>query len=366
MKSYLYKLATDKSCGLLAGIAKFLLFLLSLVYGLTVRIFIFLNRLLAKRLACKVISVGNITLGGTGKTVLVECIGRYLKQQGHRVAILTRGYKRKVTKSSPGGDFLRSPGRQVTSEGMGDEPYMLQQKLKDIPVIVDAHRFRAAKKALNDFTSDAVILDDGFQQWRIKKDLEIVLIDATNPFGNRNMLPRGILREPLSSLRRADILLLTKVDLASCGTTPLKEFLGRLNPKALIFESMHRPLGFYRLGQPDKLQGIDSLKNQTVTLFSGIGNPESFEGLIRKAGITVGLTFRYADHHCYSEPDLQQIFEDSRRNNIKIIVTTEKDAVRISNASFAAGDSQILVLRIGLMLKEEEKFHERLLSIYSL
>jgi tetraacyldisaccharide 4'-kinase len=358
MKSCLYKLATDESRGPLAGIAKFFLFLFSLVYGLIVRISIFSNRLWQKRLACKVVSVGNITLGGTGKTVFAEHIARYLKQQGHRVAILTRGYKRKIT------SYERTSVRAY--ENMGDEPYMLQQKLRDVPVIVDADRSCAAKIALNDFACDAVILDDGFQQWRIKKDLEIVLIDAANPFGNRNMLPRGILREPLSSLGRADIFVLTKADLDPSGSAPLKEFLRRLNSKAVIFESVHRPLGFYRTGKPDALQGMDYLKGQTVTLFSGIGDPRSFEDLIKKAGISVGLSFRFQDHHRYSEPDLQKIFEDSRRKDIKIMVTTEKDAVRIPDMQYAISDMQILVLRIGLMLKEEEKFNERLLSIYSL
>jgi len=351
-----------------AGIARFFLFLLSLVYGLMVRVLIFLNRLFAGRLPCKVISAGNITLGGTGKTVLVEYIARYLKSQGKRVAILTRGYKRKVIRSArseakppPGG-----PGHKVTSEEMGDEPYMLQQKLKDIPVIVDSDRSRAAKRALDDFTCDTVILDDGFQQWRIKKDLEIVIIDAANPFGNRHMLPRGILREPLSSLKRADIFVLTKVDLAPEGAEALKGFLRKLVPGAQIFESAHQPLGFYPLGDPGALQGPDSLRDKTVTLFSGIGDPCSFEELIKKAGVSAGLSFRFPDHHCYSQEDLKKVFEDSRKKNIKTVVTTEKDAARIADLKDAAKDMQILVLRIGLKLEEEEKFDERLLGVYSL
>jgi tetraacyldisaccharide 4'-kinase len=358
MQEYLHNLATDREKGLLAGIFKVFLFALSLLYGLIVRILIFINRLLCRRLNVKVISIGNITLGGTGKTSLVEYIAGYLKSRGHKVAILSRGYKRRVTKSL---------SHQVTSsEAMGDEPYMLSGKLGDIPVLVDADRIRAAHLAMRDYGVDTVILDDGLQQWRIKKDLEIVAIDATNPLGNRHLLPRGILREPLSGLRRAHVFVLTKTNLKS-ETSGIKDFLKRINPAAAIIESCHEPLGFYKLGRSDELLNVEALKGKSVTLFCGIGDPDSFENLIARCGIKIGLSFRFRDHHRYTQKDLEKIVGTSRDKNIDTIITTEKDAARLISLSTGSWALTILVLRIRLIIaRDEQRFHNRLLQLYPL
>jgi len=364
MKGFLYHLATDKPVpfakgrgkvkGLLVTFFKFFLFLLSLIYGLVVKFLIFFNRYALTRLSCKVISVGNITVGGTGKTSLVEFIARFLKNQGHTVAILSRGYKRQV-RSYEGG--ARS------YELMGDEPYMLQMKLKDIPVIVDTDRARAAHRAVKDFYADTVILDDGFQQWKIAKDLEIVTVDATCPFGNRHLLPRGLLREPLSSLERADVFVLTKTNLNS-DTSAIKGELNRLSPKAAIFESVHQAAGFYDIKKPEELWDKDSLKAKTVTLFCGIGDPGSFENLMRNLGVKIGLSYKFRDHHDYTKQDLDKIVHSSRENNIDTIVTTEKDSSRISQMKVESLGLEILVLRIKLLLKDEQRFCHRLLQLY--
>lgn len=357
MRDYLYNLATERCGGLIASAIKFPLFILSLIYGAIVRILILFYCFNPRRLRCKVISVGNITLGGTGKTSLVEYIANYVKQQGRKVAILTRGYKRKITSYDLG---------VASYEKMGDEPFMLAKKLGDIPVIVDADRIRSAKKAVEDYQVDTVILDDGFQQWRIIKDLEIVTIDSTDPFGNRHLLPRGILREPLSSLRRADILVLTKTNL-NPDTVDLQDVLSRINPSALIVESIHQPLGFYKINQPDELLNVEILKGGTVTLVSGIGEPDSFENLIISLGINIGPAFRFPDHHCYSEKDLKKITEASQNKNVDAVVTTEKDAVRLSQTSDLSCQLSVLVLCIGLKItKNENEFRSRLLSLYSL
>ena len=347
MERYFYSLASDKSKGFIAGIIKVFLCAFSLVYGLAVRGLSFFCRISAQRLNCKVISVGNITLGGTGKTSLVEVIARYLKQQGHKVAILTRGYKR------------------MHPATMGDEPYMLEMNLKDIPVIVDADRIRSANRAIRDYGADTVIFDDGFQQWKIKKDLEIVTIDATNPFGNRQMLPRGILRQPLSSLKRADLFVLTKTNLnADVGV--IKNTLNKLNPSGTIIESMHKPQGFYDMNKPQGLFNTETLKGEAVTLFSGIGDPDSFENLIAGLGIKIGLCFRFADHHNYTQEDLDKIIKSSKDNNIDTIITTEKDAARLYDLRLTTYDLRILVLRIELAIKDEQGFYNRLLKLYSL
>ncbi len=347
----IYDLATDRRKGFLAGVIKSFLYFLSLIYGLVARVLIFIYCLKPHRLNCKVISVGNITLGGTGKTSLVALIAQYLKQQGHKVAILSRGYKRAVSRPN--------------TETMGDEPYMLKMNLKDVLVLVDTDRIRAAKSAIRDYGVDTVILDDGFQQWRIKKDLEIVTIDAISPFGNGNLIPRGILREPLSSLRRADVFILTKTNLSPSGHQ-INEVLDRINPKALRIDSIHSPLGLCSLDRPGELSGINILAGKTVTLFSAIGDPDSFEGIIRSSGIKIGLSFKFRDHHNYTQEDLDNIIQKSKERGIDTLVTTEKDAARLYELRVTSFELRVLYLRIELkIIKDEQGFHNRLLSLYS-
>lgn len=356
MKDYLYNLATDRKQGLLAAIFKVLLFILSLVYGAIVRSLTFFYQLKPRCLGCKVVSVGNITLGGTGKTLLVEYIAKYLQSQGRKIAILSRGYK-------------KSRGRQekakINYEAMGDEPYMLSRKLGNIPVLADKDRIKLALQARHDYSVDTVLLDDGFQQWRINKDLEILAIDAGNPFGNRHMLPRGILREPLSSLKRADVFFLTKINLA-LDFASTNDYLARANPRALIVESTHSPAGFYLLGKP--LERLDPVlfQDKPACLLSGIADPVSFERLVSHMGIKPGLSIKFPDHHNYTQADLDKVVSLARDKGIDIIITTEKDAVKLDNLALSTYNLQLLVLHIELKItKNEEEFHSRLLKLYS-
>ncbi len=348
MKDYLYNLVTDKERGFFASIFKFILLLGSFIYGALIRGLILFYSLRPARLECKVISIGNITLGGTGKTSLVELASRYLKEKGHKVAILSRGYKK-----------LRLE--------MGDEPLMLFRNLGDVPVIVDHDRVRGAKRAVKEYGADTVILDDGMQQWRIKKDLEIVTISVPQAFGNRNMLPRGILREPLSALGNADIFVLTKVCPGS-NLNNIENTLSKVNPEALIAESVHEALGFYEINNPDKLLKLNYLKGKSVCLLSGIADPDSFAGLTAGLGIKTGLDLRFSDHHNYSEEDLSGIDAKCEKENLSIILTTEKDAARLSESKLQLfKEYQVLVLRVALKItKNEEQFLNRLLSLYSL
>lgn len=347
-KDYLYGLATDRYSGLIPWLIKVFLLVLSVIYGFVVRILITFYRLKPYRLDCRVISVGNITLGGTGKTMVVEYIARSLKQQGHNVAILSRGYKRKLP----------------SCDHMGDEPYMLSKKLAGIAIIVDADRIKAAKKAITEHKADTVILDDGFQQWKIKKDLEIVAIDATNPFGNEHLLPRGILREPLSSLKRADIFILTKTNL-NPDIADIKDILAQINPRAQVFEATHQPAGLYEINNPGELIYDNRLQGKNVTLFCGIGDPDSFENLVLSLGINIALIFKFEDHHDYTRADLEKVLQDSKAKNIDTVITTEKDAVRLMGLQYAQGGIALFVLRIILGLKNEQEFHARLLRVYS-
>jgi len=368
---YLHNLVQDKKQGFIAIAIKFLLLIGSFFYGLIVRVLILFHSISPRRLDCRVISVGNITWGGTGKTALVEFIARYLKQKEHKIAILSRGYKKPDTRYPlplPAACLPDRQGRQGVTryETMGDEPYMLSKRLSDVPIIVDGDRIRAAKRAIRDYAVDTVILDDGFQQWKIKKDLEIVAIDANCPFGNKQMIPRGILREPLSSLRRADAFILTKTNLAA-NTSDIKDFLNKINSKAIILESIHKPAGFYRIDNPEELLSLDILKGKTATLFSGIGDPGSFESLIKNLGLNIGSSFIFPDHYQYRKEDLDNIVKYSQDKNIEAIITTEKDAVRIYELRAKSKSLEIFVLRIELIItKDEERFYNRLLRLYSL
>ncbi|MCX5710088.1 MAG: tetraacyldisaccharide 4'-kinase, partial [Candidatus Omnitrophica bacterium] len=270
----------------------------------------------------------------------VEYIASLLKEKGRGVAILTRGY------------------------GTGEEARMLEENLEGLPVIIDSDRFKGARRAIKEYFADTLILDDGFQQWRLAKDLDIAVIDATNPFGNRNMLPRGILREPLSSLKRADIFMLTKTDMAA-DLNKLKAHLQRLNSKAEIFDSVHKPVSLYRLDKKSELLPLGFLKGKTVAIFCGIGDPASFESLIRSAGAQVAAFFKYPDHHDYTDADLEGIISGAREKNIETIITTEKDAARITNSGLNDYNSSFFALRVELEIKENERFVKRLFGLYS-
>ncbi|MDD5506456.1 MAG: tetraacyldisaccharide 4'-kinase [Candidatus Omnitrophica bacterium] len=346
----LYNLATDRYNGISAGFAKLFLFLLSLIYGLVVRLLIFLRSHRPEYAACKVISVGNITLGGTGKTPLVRYIAAYLYGQGRKVAILSRGYA----------------GRHSGSGYIADEPGMLRADLPEIPVVVNPDRLKAAKAAAAEFKTDTVILDDGFQQWHIKKDIEIVTIDATDPFGNSYLLPRGILREPLSSLKRAHLFVLTKTNL-NPDTQDLKDFLLELNPSALVVGAAHEPVGFYKLDEPQNLLPPGYFKDKKVGLFCGIADPDSFGDLISGLGAEIVYSRNFRDHHQYKSGELRVLIAEAGRKGLDGIITTEKDAVKLTGIKPGKTLPGLFVLCIKIRInkKDELKFHDRLLGIYN-
>ncbi len=349
-KKYLYNLLTYKIKGPLAALLRGVLFLFSLIYGLIVVALAGFYKLRPARLNCKVISIGNITLGGTGKTSLVEYLAVKLSEKGNKVAVLSRGYKR--DKKLPG------------LEGIGDEPAMLQKKLPQVPVIVDKDRLKASARAIQEHAVDTLILDDGLQQWRIHKDLEITTIDAQNPFGNSRLLPAGFLREPLPALSRSDVFVLTQVDTHQ-DTTSLTHKLKRLNPRALIVESRHKPEGFSNLSNPDEILSVDIFKDKSVVAFSGIGNPQAFENTLKSLGITIREALRFADHHDYAQADLNAIIKCARERKIGLIITTEKDAVKIARLEIQG--VRIFSLNIKLSItKNETEFDRRLLKLYSL
>jgi len=359
LKSVLYNLATDTCNGFFPGAAKLVLLPASFLYGLCIRVIRGFRLSSSKRLPCAVVSVGNITLGGTGKTMIVECVSRYLHAQGNNVAVLSRGYKR----SGGGTGVSRMDNDPAGScADIGDEPYMLAKKLPGIPVLVDENRIRAAYRAHGTYAADTVVLDDGFQQWGIHKDLEIVALNSEKPFGNMHMIPRGILREPVSSLRRADVFIITKVS-PGRKTESLRKFLSSMNPSAEIVESDHVAEAIFRFADCGDCVPLDSLRGKSAVVFSGIGDPSSFEDLLTRLGIRIAKSFLFDDHHQYTKEEMVRVIENAKGLKVDYVVTTEKDAARLSVLP-EKETRGVWVLRIKLNIHtNEEGLYRRLRRI---
>lgn len=354
MREYFYRLVTDKEKGILVFFLKSLLLGLSLIYSVLLKIVLLFYRLKIlkiHKLACRVISVGNITWGGTGKTPVVRMLTKYLVEQGKRPAIIIRGYK-----STPGQAYKQK----------GDEAFMLREELA-APVISDRNRVASGKKAINDFKADTLILDDGFQHWRLSRDLNIVTIDCTNPFGNGCIIPRGILREPLSGLRRADVFFLTKTNLSAADIGKIKDKLVNINPFALMVESIHKPVGFYNLLKKEESLGIDKIKDKDVCLVCGIGNPAALEKTTLSLKLNPVLKFFFLDHHDYKKEEVIKIIDSCSRFKINTIITTSKDAVKLKDHFMGLAPTQkILVLDINIAItKGKDEFLSRLSRLYS-
>jgi tetraacyldisaccharide 4'-kinase len=295
-------------------------------------------------LGCLVVVVGNLTVGGTGKTPIVEKFARALRDRGRHVAILSRGYKSKApplwkkwwyaishTEEPP--PRIVSDGQTVflTSETAGDEPYMLARNLPGVVVLVDKNRVKAGQYAIKKFGCDTLILDDGMQYLPLKGSLNLLLVDKSNPFGNGHMLPRGVLREPIKHLSRASYVLLTK----SNGTpdTELEATIKANNPEVDIIECAHRPRILCPFGQkPDEQTGckpLSYLKDRRIVAFSGIATPESFEKFLGDLGARLLARERFLDHYRFTTEDLDAIVANAVSLGAECLVTTEKDAVRI-------------------------------------
>lgn len=296
-----------------------------------------------------VISVGNITAGGTGKTPCILYLADLLRQWGRHPAILTRGYKGGFEKK---GGLVSNQERILASQKeAGDEPYMMAAKLTGIPVIAGRDRVvsAAAAKALG---ADVLLLDDGFQYWRLKRNLDIVLLDATNPFGGGHMLPRGLLREPMEALSRAGLFVLTKADQVSGEM--LSEIKGRLlryAPEVPVIVSSHQPSLLFPLHSwPQK---GEAPKETEAFLLSGIGNPGAFRKTAEDAGLTVKGTMDLADHHSYEDEDLEKAVDLAQKAGASILVMTEKDAVKIkANCHWDTIKFPLFVLGITFRLDE--------------
>lgn len=293
----------------------------------------------ASHLGCMVIVVGNLTVGGTGKTPVVEKLARSLRERGRRVAILSRGYKSKkepmvrkwwrwLTHTEPDKPREVSDGVRVLldAEQAGDEPYMLARNLPGVVVLTDRDRVKAGHYAITQYGCDTLILDDGFQYFKLKDHLQVLLIDKTNPFGNGWTLPRGLLREPISHMRRSTYIFLTKSD----GTPDpeLEATIRRYRPDVDLIECRHAPRFLRRVGD-EREEPLDFLKGRKVLAFSAIAVPESFERFVEDLGAEIVHRERFIDHHRFSAEELAELLEAAHRKGAELLVTTEKDAVRL-------------------------------------
>ena len=315
---------------------------LSKIYeiAIQVRLFLWQHRIFRDHtLGCQVVSIGNLTVGGTGKTPVVEVFARALQQAGRRVAILSRGYKstprplwqRIVAKVTFQEDKIPpkvvSDGQSLLldSEQAGDEPYMHASSLKDVVVLVDKNRVKSGRYAIQRFGCDTLLLDDGFQYLALKSRLDICLIDRNNPFGNHYLLPRGTLREPISNLRRARYIFITKS--SKFGADKLRKAIRQFNETAEIIECAHHPLYLQDVFTGER-HDLKRLAGLDAAAISGIAAPESFEDGLRALGANLVYRKSYADHHRYTQQEIINMINRSLKRGAKAILTTEKDAVR--------------------------------------
>lgn len=305
------------------------------------RLFLYKNRILKSRsLGCLVVVVGNLTVGGTGKTPVVEKFARNLTERGRKVAILSRGYKSKpeaiyrrffrwITHGEQKPPKVVSDGCNVLldSELAGDEPFMLAKNLPGVVVLVDKDRVKAGRYAIEKFGVDTLILDDGFQYLRLKGRLNLLLIDKTNPFGNGYLLPRGNLREPIKHLKRASYILLTKSD--GILDTALEDSIRKFHPHVEIIECAHKPQYLQSFSDPKQVISIDDLQDKKIAAFCGIAVPESFERFLLNKGAQLVVREQFLDHHRFSREELEHLLQQAKIKEAEFIITTEKDAVRL-------------------------------------
>jgi len=344
MNQYLLAIMKGQRKGLLAQLITWALVPLSLIYGAGVFCHRNYYRLIGAYKAPKpVISIGNITVGGVGKTPLVIWLARILKDKGFKPIILIRGYMPQASNSS-------------------DEVDMLNEQLPLIPVLAGGNRVANISKAKGGLPVDVYIADDAFQHWPLGRDLNVVAIDAGNPFGNGYLLPAGILREGLLALKRADIFVLTKTD-GSNGIQVLCNRLKAINSKALIIESRYKSTGavdaFDSTFMPE-----NSLHDRTVVGFCAIGDPLAFELSLKNTGAKVSRMFTYMDHHVYKDDDIQRMVDFCHAQEVQVLVTTHKDAVKLRNLKDLFAGIRLVYIPIQLEItKGSDEFIQKVIAV---
>jgi tetraacyldisaccharide 4'-kinase len=344
VRDYFLSLIRGERRGLWPAVERGGLWLLSWPYrcGMALR-----NRLFERgwkkihRAGVPVISIGNLTVGGTGKTPCVEYVARFFREHDRRVAILSRGY-----------------GAEA---GRNDEARLLEDNLPDVPHLQGPDRVALAQVAVEELESEILVLDDGFQHRRLHRDLDIVLIDMTAPWGYGYLLPRGLLREPPSSLGRAGLVMLTRCDqVGPDAVRHVKERVARISPQVSIVETSHRAANWINADKATR--PITDLHGRPVAAFCGIGNPEAFRRSLIQAGVEVRNFRVFPDHHGYSRDDVEDLRAWARQQAAECaIVTTQKDLVKIPLTRL--GERELWALKIELCVEVGlESLHERLMK----
>jgi len=362
IETFVLEVIFEERRGFLANIVSGILLFLSKIFQVLVKLrrVLYNARILRdSTLGVQVIAIGNLTVGGTGKTPVVEKFARELRDAGRNVAILSRGYR---SKPPPFHVWLmnkvllredRTPPRIVSdgksllldSETAGDEPYMLGSNLKDVVVLADKDRVKSGRYAIEKFGCDTLLLDDGFQYWKLRgRRQDVVLVDRQQPFGNERLLPRGTLREPPSHLARAHYIFITKSD---GKTEELRARIAGLNPTAAIIECVHHPLYLEDVFTGQRFE-LEHLRGKKAASFSGIAQPESFEKSIVGLGAELVYSKRFADHHRFSQQEVLNVINRSKKRQAELIITTQKDAVRFPKLD--RRDLPFLFLRVEIKI----------------
>ncbi len=322
----------------MSALSELMLTPLATAYGVVMRARAALyctGTLASHKIEAPVISVGNITTGGSGKTPLVEWIARRLYREGRRTCVLTRGYGR----TDPQRRIVVSDGENILANVRvgGDEPYLLAENLRGVAAVIsDRNRVAAARWALKNLRVDTFILDDGFQHLRIKRDLDVVTIDATNPFGGGNLLPQGRLREPLKSLARADCIIITRADLIT-NAEVLRARVRELSGGRTVLLSKTRTTHIYPLLASKEKSSPDAKLSlpQPLAAFCALGNPQAFYAQLSRDQCVLSYTRSFRDHHAYTQKDVDALTNEAVASGAQALVTTAKDAVKLRALRFA-------------------------------
>ena len=320
------------------------------IYGFVVKTRIFFYKkgiLRCVRLPVPVFSVGNITVGGTGKTPVVEHIARYLRAKGKRVAILSRGYAANIRQETT------FPDKNICN----DEYLLFKENIPDVPHLLNKSRVKGGREAIKRFQAECLVLDDGFQHLRLARDLNIVIVDALNPFGHEQIIPRGMLREPLEGLKRANMILLSHVDQCSRDKiTVITNRLRKITGGVPVIETVHKPICLESAKDATKLD-IHCLRGKRVFVFCAIGNPVSFRKSIEGLGAEIAGIRVFPDHHVYTLSELQGLNAEAQSMKPDAIVITQKDRVKIGN-NLSIWDFPVWTLKIEICVVNGREIFE--------